>query len=151
LPDSVERFGLCVSCFEGVSTKPRRICQCCARCSLAFSPRRVRVPRDPAPPGKEPVRSRGVYCRGKLQATRCKFEDNKRDGVFVNGGETKLVECVVRNNGGTACPWAMTVAAAEHSETDTLEVSSGNGGHDWATRGGGEIAGLAEGIQVKVL
>ena len=42
----------------------------------------------------------GVECAGKMQATRCKFEDNSSTGVFVySGGEAKLMECMVRNNG----------------------------------------------------
>ena len=139
--------------------------------------------------------SRGVYCNGgKMNATRCTFEDNAHDvperplplrrmhaGVHVLGGEAKLVECVVRNNGGDglfvdgggkvtleggmisgnkqhgvlaygSCS-KVTVAAAEHSEEVDREqtVSSGNDGHDWATERGSEIEGLAEGIQVNAI
>ena len=95
--------------------------------------------------------------------------------MLVYGGEAKLVECVVRNNGGHGLSVGVgkatvaggtvsdnkgygvlayyrskvTVAAAEHSEEVNCEqtVSSGNVGHDWATQGGSEIEGLAEGIQ----
>ena len=117
----------------------------------------------------------GVVCGGKVEATRCRFENNGSHGVLVYGGEAKLVECVVRNNGGHGLSVGVgkatvaggtvsdnkgygvlayyrskvTVAAAEHSEEVNCEqtVSSGNVGHDWATQGGSEIEGLAEGIQ----
>jgi hypothetical protein len=46
----------------------------------------------------------GVSCLDTLKATRCTFEDNAEYGVGVHGqmpgSETKLVDCVVRNNGG---------------------------------------------------
>ena len=41
----------------------------------------------------------------------------------------------------------VTVAAVDRPQT----VSSGNGVEDWATRYRGEIEGLAEGIQAKVV
>ena len=110
----------------------------------------------------------GVHCVGKLVVTRCKIEDSKSDGEFVEGGEAKLVESVMRNNGGNGMNAnsraileggtisgnkqhgvltgraKVIVAAAEHCEQT---VSSGNGEHSWATQYGGKIAGLAEGIQ----
>ena len=56
----------------------------------------------------------------------------------------------------------VTVAPAERSEKTTASpavdrpqtVSSGNGGHSWATKGtwdAGAIEGIAEGIQVDML
>ena len=41
----------------------------------------------------------GVACFGKMEATRCVFEDHSSDGVYVGSREAKLVECVLRNNG----------------------------------------------------
>ena len=106
----------------------------------------------------------GVCCNGKLEATRCMFENNGNDGVCVNGGEAMLVDCVVCNNersgvyvvndskhvltAGTISgnkrhgvlalrDGKVTVAAAEYSEVDREQtVSSGNRGHNWATQKG---------------
>ena len=57
--------------------------------------------------------SNGLQCNcGKVQATRCIFEDNSECGVWVNGAKEahaslyarsyapiELVDCVIRNNG----------------------------------------------------
>jgi len=46
----------------------------------------------------------------------------------------------------------VTVTPAEHKEVDRPQtVSARNGEHDWATQRGGEIKGLAEGIQVAAI
>ena len=101
----------------------------------------------------------GVHCAGKMEARRCMFEGNSMAGVVVDAGQATLVECMVRNSGrdglyvyggNVLYGGKVTVAAAEHSyEMDRPQtVSAGNGRHDWATQRGGEIKGLAEGIQV---
>ena len=62
------------------------------------------------PGGADMENGFGMLCFGKVEATRCTFENNADDGVCVSGrygeakerlaGEAKLMECVVRNNGG---------------------------------------------------
>jgi len=138
------------------------------------------------------TRDDGMQTAGAFKATRCIFEDNERSGLVVCGfgGEARLVECVVRNNGANglrvcssgeatlaggkinnnkehgvfAYGGGQVTAAKRSEEVDLLRpqtVSTGDGGHNWATRTGAlvrltspttngrtRIGGLAEGIQV---
>ena len=43
----------------------------------------------------------GVECRGDVKATRCTIEDNRGDGVYVEGEQSsgELKDCVIRKNG----------------------------------------------------
>ena len=80
-------------------------------------------------------------------------------GLEIASGSVTIEKCPVMEDchvfgsgvSGVDCGGKVTVAAAEHTEELGREqtVSSGNGGHDWATAGTGGIEGLAEGIQVR--
>jgi len=51
-------------------------------------------------------KNQGMYSmRGQVESSRCRFENNRFDDEYVGGGEVKLVECAVRNNGwnGLCC------------------------------------------------
>jgi len=113
----------------------------------------------------------GVGGYGHITATRCTIEDYRGNGVSVYGGESKFVECVVRNNaldglkveqGGTVSLVVSTISGnkgcrvlvrAGSSVTVAQTVSSANLVHDRSTLDSGdgvpgEIPGLAKGIKV---
>ena len=44
----------------------------------------------------------GLTCFGKLQATRCTFEENRGNGLeILLDGQVELVDCVIRKNEGS--------------------------------------------------
>ena len=99
--------------------------------------------------------------RGEAKLVECVVRNNGQHGLYVANyagqAACKLMGGTISGNtehGVLAAGGKVTVAAAEHSEDPPVDrpqtVSSGNGEHDWATSGG-EIEGLAEGIQVVAL
>ena len=109
----------------------------------------------------------GVHCQGNMKATRCIIEENKGDGVCIQGQEAsaELVDCVIRTNesnglvavreakvalrGGTVSGNKRDGAIASGNGEITVSkekptISAGNQRQDWVVETRGVLEGVAE-------